>query len=271
MQISLLKGMFSLSLEEHRPTARVLDILELVSSSNKGYTLTEIALAVNSPKSTILPIVRTLCQRKFIMLNKDTSRYIVSVNAFVIGSSYLEDLSILNIIKEEMKSIVNVSSETCQMGILAKGDVLYIAKIDSPEPIRLMSFVGKKIPAYCTAIGKALLSRHTAEQLHLLYPQGLHSFTPQTITSFNRLYEDLQVIRQTNLATEMEEVTANIQCLAVPLCKDDHVIAAISVSIPLFRANPEKLALIEQLLLKTKKKIEPLFANVNLDTLFFSS
>jgi len=260
-----------LSFDEHRPTSRVLDILELLASSNEGHTLTEIAVAIDAPKSTILPIIRTLCHRKFISLNKMTSRYSISINAFVIGSSYLEDLNVLTIIKDEMQLIVNKCLETCQMGILVKGDVLYIAKIDSPEPIRLVSFAGKKIPAYCTALGKALLSRHSPQQLHQLYPQGLQAFTPQTITDFSILYTNLCQICVSNIATESEEITNNVQCLAVPLCKDNQVIAAISVSVPKFRATPEKMSLIRDLLLASQKKIEQIFINVNVDLLTFPS
>lgn len=260
-----------MSFDEHRPTSRVLDILELLASSNEGHTLTEIAVAIDAPKSTILPIIRTLCHRKFISLNKMTSRYSISINAFVIGSSYLEDLNVLTIIKDEMQLIVNKCLETCQMGILVKGDVLYIAKIDSPEPIRLVSFAGKKIPAYCTALGKALLSRHSPQQLHQLYPQGLQAFTPQTITDFSILYTNLCQICVSNIATESEEITNNVQCLAVPLCKDNQVIAAISVSVPKFRATSGKMSLIRDLLLASQKKIEQIFINVNVDLLTFPS
>ena len=50
----------------HRPTARVLDIMQLLSTSKEGCSLTEIATAISVPKSTIVPIIRTLCERRFI-------------------------------------------------------------------------------------------------------------------------------------------------------------------------------------------------------------
>ena len=51
---------------EHRPTERVLDILELLSNSEEGMTLTELAKALNAPKSSIMPLVHTMTARKFI-------------------------------------------------------------------------------------------------------------------------------------------------------------------------------------------------------------
>ena len=53
---------------EHRATSRVLDILEMLSSSNSGYTLTEIAKQINAPKSSIFPIIHTLEERHYISL-----------------------------------------------------------------------------------------------------------------------------------------------------------------------------------------------------------
>ena len=50
--------------EQHRATARVLDILETLSGSGTGMTLTELAQALQAPKSSLFPIVHTLEQRR---------------------------------------------------------------------------------------------------------------------------------------------------------------------------------------------------------------
>ena len=57
---------------EHRPTARVLNILELLAANQEGLTLTEIAEAIDAPKSSILPLIHTMAQRKFIFLDVHT-------------------------------------------------------------------------------------------------------------------------------------------------------------------------------------------------------
>lgn len=250
---------------EHRPTSRVLDILEVLASAKQGRTLTEIAAAIGAPKSSILPVVRTLCQRRFIALNRQSFRYTVSINAFVVGTSYLEHMDVLSLVKSEMRRIVDASSETCQMGTLVGGDVLYLIKIDSPEPIRLVSFVGKRLPAYCTALGKALLSNHSLDDLRLIYPDGLRAMTPRTITDVTALHSALRRIRETNIAADVEEITSDLQCLAVPLRKDGQVMAAISVSTPNFRAAPEKMDLIRRLLLNAQAKLERTFHELSID------
>lgn len=255
---------------EHRPTSRVLDILELLAFSSGGYTLTEIASAIDAPKSSIFPVIHTLLQRKFITIDKQTSKYTIGINTFAVGSSYLENLNVLNFITEEMQLIVDKCLETCQLGVLDKDKVLYIAKIDSPEPIRLISSVGKQLPAYCTALGKALLCDYSKEDLKELYPDGLPRHTLSTITDFDALYQQLSDIRETNIAMEFGEITEHIECVAVPIRKDGKVVLSISVSIPSFRATEEKVELIKKLLIPSKNKIENLLNKHDIDMSSFT-
>ena len=86
-------------------------------------------------------------------------------------------------IKTIMTNMVNVCSETCHYAILIEGDVLYLQKIDSPEPIRMFSSIGKRLPAYGTGLGKALLMDHNMDQLRSLYPNGLKKLTKNTASS----------------------------------------------------------------------------------------
>ncbi|ABR46727.1 Transcriptional regulator IclR-like protein [Alkaliphilus metalliredigens QYMF] len=254
-----------MSQEEHRSTARVLDILKLLAFSDKGYSLTEISKLIGAPKSSLFPIVQTLHKRNFIALDQSSSKYTIGLNSFIVGSSYIEHLDIVSYIREEMKTIVASCSETCQLGILHKNEVLYIAKVDSSQPIRLISYVGKKIPAYATALGKALLSQFTDEEVQILYPEALVPYTENTIVNIKELIHQLQAVRKTKIAYEKEEVAEHIQCIAVPLEKSNQIIAAISISIPIFRVNKEKLLEIEKQLLKSKERIEQLLDNINFD------
>lgn len=255
---------------EHKPTTRVLDILQLLSRSRDGFSLTEIANLIDVPKSTITPIIKTLCNRHFITINEATGKYVIGIASFIIGSAYLRDVDILSLIQPEMKKIVIKTSETCQLGILIDGEVLYLAKEDSPFPIRLISFVGKRLPAYCTAIGKALLSDCSAEKIAGFYPQGLTPVTAKTVTQVEKLHEQLAEIRQTQIAVEREEASENLVCLATPLTYDGKVMAAISVSIPTFRLTKEKEEAVREELLLSKKHLETLFMNLNIDEIKFS-
>jgi IclR family KDG regulon transcriptional repressor len=152
------------------------------------------------------------------------------------------------------------------MGIFDRGQVLYVAKVDSDDPIRIISYVGKRLPAYCTALGKALLCQKNIKELKKLYPDGLKKYTPNTITDFEVLADQLKEIKQTMIATENGEVNEQSDCISVPLFKGDDILAAISVSVPSFRMTEEKTELIKSMLLETKTKIETFFREHDIDS-----
>ncbi len=250
----------------HKPTERVLNILQLLSTNPEGFTLTEIAEAIQAPKSTIFPVIQTMLERRFISLNKSTLKYSIGISAFCIGASYSSGKNVLDFIKKEMEYIVGKINETCQMGILDGGNVLYVLKEDSMRTdIRLVSHIGKRLPAYCTAIGKALLQEYDLEELKALYPDGLKPMTEKTITDFEVLAEQLKKINEDKIATDFEEVTKYLVCLAVPLSAQGKTIASISISLPIFRATEEKVNLAKQLLLNAKEKIETYFSAIHAD------
>lgn len=255
---------------EHRPTTRVLDILELLAEVPNGLSLTEIAEAISAPKSSILPLMHTLADRKFIFYDKATQKYTIGIATFSVGSSYIQQMSSMQFIQSEMHHLTSSCGETSQLGIRDGDSVLYLAKVDSPEPIRLISFVGKHLPLYCTALGKSLLCDFTLDELEQLYPNGLEPYTPNTITDIHVLFEQLQQVKQCNIAQEHEEVNLNLQCISTPLRKNNKVIAALSVSVPVFRSNAEKEARIIQLLHEKRRLIEMYFHNYNIDPGTFS-
>lgn len=252
---------------EHRATSRVLDILEMLSSSNDGYTLTEIAKQIKAPKSSIFPIIHTLEDRHYISLQQSSGKYRIGISAFAVGSTYFNSKSILSHISAAMHELVSVCNETCSMGVLNGSNVLYVAKIDSPQSLRLVTHVGKKIPANCTALGKALLSRTNFEEMKEIFPPQMLSCTRYSITDINKFYEQVRNVENEGFAYENQEFAEQIICIAVPIVKDGSVLYAISVSIPSFRCDSKKLITVKNELKKLKLKTELLLRNYSGDIL----
>lgn len=250
---------------DHRPTTRILDILELLAKTQHGLSLTEIAEAISAPKSSILPLMHTLADRKFVFYHKETQTYTIGIAAFCVGTSYVQQRSSIEFIRSEMQHITDSCGETCQLGVKDGDSVLYLVKVDSPEPIRLVSYVGKRFPLYCTALGKALLCDSSLDELNRLYPQGLISYTPFTVKDTCTLFDEIQRVRQCGIAMEREEVSLNLQCISTPLRKNGKIIAAVSVSFPTFRHSPEKENQIIQLLQEKRNMIETYFSNYHVD------
>lgn len=244
--------------DEHRSTARVLSILSILSLEKEGLTLAELAQRLHAPKSSLFPIVHTMADQNFIFYHEAAQKYTIGLNSYLVGISYMSRHNVIERIKDEMKYIVQQCSEICQFGILEHNLVLYLAKVDSPEPVRLSSDIGKRLPAYCTSLGKALLSLCSLEDLRQLYPEPLVPYTANTVKTLEELYCQLVNVRETSIALEQGETHPDISCIAVPLVRNHQVAASISVSVPTFRFTREKREQIETLLLMTKPKLEKL-------------
>lgn len=243
-------------MELHNPTKRVLDILELLSKKNQGLTLNEISKSLNIPKSTISPILQTLTLTHFILKDETTLNYFIGVNAFKVGYSFLEHFNTLETIKKYMLAIVDEIDEICQLGILDHTDVIYIAKIEPVQAIKLESSVGKSLPAHATALGKALLSKYSEKEIKELYKNGMKKLTENTTSDIASLLKQIDIIKKTNVAHEVSESKDEIECVAVALKIKDTIFASISVSIPIYRSSKKKIESIKKILLKAKLDIE---------------
>lgn len=243
-------------MEVHNPTLRVIKILELLMDHPEGMTLTEIAKNCNMPKGSISPIIHTLAAFKFLKGDELTGRYSIGIRCYEIGSEYISQMDASDEIKEVTKKIVARCNETAHFAVLDGSDVVYLMKQDSSEAIRMVSSIGKRIPAYSTAIGKALLSGKSDEEINNLYPNGLSKITENTITDMDILYSQMKDIRESSMAFEKEESSLNITCIAVTIERHGEVVAALSVSVPIFRATEEKKEQIKEVLLKAKKEVE---------------
>lgn len=239
----------------HKPTERVLDILSVLASEKKGLSLTEISERTDIPKSTLSPIISTLNKRKFISKNSE-NLYNIGVNTYITGESYLGKSDLYELIKNYMVDIVDECNEICQMGILNKDEVLYIAKEEPERSIQLVSHVGKLLPIHSTALGKVLVSKYSDEEIKSLLGENLEPINERTITNIDDFIKEVHKVREDNYGCDMRETSEDIECIAIPIEKDGEIITALSISIPIYRSSKEKLEDIKNLLLKYKKDIE---------------
>lgn len=218
----------------HQPTLRVLEVLQAVAKDSSSKQLSDFSKELNIPKSTLHPILQTLCENRYLYQD-ELGRYRAGTALFSIGASFSGSFPLLDYVGQELEQLVQTFRETCFFGALVQGDVLYLCKQDSPHPLRFLTEAGRRLPAYATGIGKALLLEHTPAQLQALYPHELRPLTGNTITDLPRLQEQLEEGRDRGFTWELEESTESVRCFGVPIRKNGKITAAISMAIPLFR------------------------------------
>lgn len=222
----------------HQPTERVIKIFELAASSAEGKRLADFSVELDIPKSTLLPILTTLCERHY--LSRESDRYYLGAALFSLARSFGKESSAMDQVHRELVALVEKFGETCYFGIPDGGNVLYLDKVDSPNPLRMLTTIGRRLPAYATGIGKALLMGKSEKELHMLYPNQLTPLTPNTVTDISFLSRQLATAERDGYAWECEESTEFIRCFAVPIKKLGATVAAISIAVPIFRYDESK-------------------------------
>jgi len=96
----------------------------------------------------------------------------------------------------------------------------------------MVSRIGALVPAHCTGQGKALLAYSPRDKVEkIINTYGLHRYTPNTITTSNELFAELQNIRKCGYAIDNSEHEKHIHCIALPILNEfNELEAAISIT-----------------------------------------
>ena len=143
---------------------RAIDILELLSKSKEGYTLTQLSTVLDSPKSSIFDIMKTLVFKNMVLEDNQSgvTRYKIGLQSFLIGSSYINDIDLVNIARNDLIDFANKMQATTFMAILDDNMVTYIYKYESERSIITTANIGtrRSIPVSYTHLLKKSDSNH---------------------------------------------------------------------------------------------------------------
>jgi len=166
----------------------------------------------------------------------------------------------IDLVKEAnpyIRELANKCNETVHLGVLENTNVLYLAKEESSQTIRMISYVGKKSPLHCTGLGKVLLSYlPSKDRKKILDAIELPRFTENTITNKKKLEEELERIEKEGVALDREENEKDVRCIAAPIRNyQGKVVAAVSISSPSYRIKEENQNHLKEELVTTCQKI----------------
>lgn len=235
--------------------SRALDILELFldapTSANAeaewppdALNAPEIGKRLGLPRTTVHEILGTLVDRGYLTVAPgQPNRYRLGIRLFQLGGRFAEQLDLAREAQTVAAQVAAECDETVHVAVLDGTDVIYIAKVDSTHSVRMVSALGRRLPAHCTAVGKMLLSCLRPQDLAARLPADdtLTAMTPQSITSAAALRAQLAEIRARGLAFDDCESNDAVHCVAAPV--RDHtgaVIAAMSISVPSPRWDAER-------------------------------
>ncbi|UOQ59178.1 IclR family transcriptional regulator [Leucobacter rhizosphaerae] len=221
---------------------KAVDILEYIAAAPRpGVTLAECTGILGFSKATTQRMLLTLARRNLLHFDEELGVYSLGMLTAKLGSEYLSRLDTRKAALPVLRDLVTESGETAHLGVLSGTDVVYIELVDSPQPIRIFSKVGDSIPAYATAIGKAILAQLPSDVRQEHLPEVLSGRTSRTITTFEALHLDLAQTRERGYAIDNGENRDGIRGFAAPIYDfTGSVCAALSLAGPTARIDSEE-------------------------------
>lgn len=237
---------------------RALDVIETLSTKAPrfGMTLTELAAELELPKSTVTRILGNLEMRGFV--EEDAlRRFRVGIRLFTIGGQALANSNLRSTARPFLEDLSARVGESAYLGMIDMDHVLYIDRIESPQPVKSLSPIGSHRPLNATAMGKVLLSQMPRQEaLNLLSAAPLSSRTPRTVSNIDELMTQLEEIARTGVAVDVGEWDDGLTCIAAPLRGADRsVVGSLGVSGPSWRMNESRWNDVSRILLQCADEV----------------
>jgi len=224
-----------------KSAVRTVELLEyLAARQDSPARLREISDALAMPRSSAHALLRTLVAQGWVRSDATGTLYGIGVRALLVGTSYLDTDPYLPLITPFLDDLRNELDETFHVARLDGTDVVYLATRESKQYTRTSSRVGRRLPAYATALGKALLAERFGTDRDEHVPAALKPLTAKTIVDRGVLDDVLDDVRVRGYATDDEENTSGLRCFAVALRYCRPAQDAISASVPVGRLNPQR-------------------------------
>jgi IclR family KDG regulon transcriptional repressor len=160
-----------------RAVERALDILLCFSRQTPELSMSQIALQVGMHKSTVHRLLATLEDKNFVERDSTTGMYRLGINLLHMAYLTLEQNDLRHICHPFLRHLKDQFRETVNLSMLDGTDMVYLDVIESPQRVKLAAATGQRLPAFCTASGKAFLAYSTSEIVLQVIGQGLPAHT----------------------------------------------------------------------------------------------
>ncbi|MGH8261734.1 MAG: IclR family transcriptional regulator domain-containing protein [Steroidobacteraceae bacterium] len=214
-----------------RSLVRGLHVIQAFSRARQPYTSAELSRVTGLSRAVVRRCLYTLREAGYI--EAEDHRYHLRAKVLTLGRSFERPSSLSVVARPVLEELSAHTRGACSVGVLEEGMVLYVARVTSRSD-GLALGVGSRTPAYCTAMGRVLLSSLTEQRATAeIAKVALAPPTRFTLTSLQRLLRILEHVRTAGYAVNDRELRADLRAIAVPVRnRAGAVVAAMSVSAP---------------------------------------
>jgi IclR family transcriptional regulator, pca regulon regulatory protein len=221
--------------------ARGLEVIAAFTSQNEQLTLADIAKLVKLSRATVRRYLLTLENLGYV---EASGRYFrLSPRVLILAQAYLSSSLLPRVAQPFLERLSSSLDESCLVAILNGDEVIYVARSARKRMTSMVRDVGAHLPAYCTSVGRVLLSNLSEDELdRYLQRAELRAFTPLTIVDKGQLRQELAAVRQQGYSIIDQELEHGLLSLGVPLINSSgRSVAAMSVSTQVTRTGVDRL------------------------------
>jgi IclR family acetate operon transcriptional repressor len=229
--------------------ANALRVLEyLVEEGEAG--VSDVGREVGVTVGTSHRLLATLVAAGFVEQNSANRRYRPSRKLATMAHKVRTALSAHDIAHRQLVDLVAVVDETVNLAVLSDTSVLYVDKVTSDRPFGIEAKVGSRLPAYCTALGKALVAHHDPSTWKAYLHRSAQRSAlesgpaPPALPAFR---SELRAVLEQGYAVDAGEFLPDVYCVAAPIHgPEGRVVAALSISAPRSRFEADRARLIDE-------------------------
>lgn len=214
--------------------ARAARLLEVLAEAKAPQTATAIAVRLGLPKSTAHGLCMTLAQAGLVE-RFENGGFHLGIRVVDLAHAYLSRTDLSSEFARIVEALRPLPEESVVLSVLDGADVVYVACRNGARPFGFHFQIGMRLPAHCTATGKAMLATLADDRLAGLFQHGpMPRLTDQSITEPAPLRANLATSRAQGYAVDNEETRLGMVCVGAPVfgASEMQAIAAVGVSLP---------------------------------------
>lgn len=210
--------------------AKGLSVMEILAAHPAGLSLTEVADRAGLTRAGARRLLLTLVATGYA--TQDGRRFILSPRLIALARNWVAGASLWSFAEPFMREVSRTLGESCSAAILSGHDVVYVARVAGARIVSVGLHVGTRLPAYCTSMGRVLLSELGDDDLStLLANAGIEAKTTKTLTDRAALSAAIRRVRSDGYSIVDEELELGLRSIAVPIRDlSGRIVAAINVS-----------------------------------------
>ncbi|MDB5650338.1 MAG: putative transcriptional regulatory protein [Hyphomicrobiales bacterium] len=230
--------------------ARAASILRTLESHPDGLSLGQIAKSVQLARSTVQRIVAALAAEDFVIASGPGD---VRIGPGLVRIAASVASNTAELIRPHLRALGDEVGETVDLAVLSGGSTVFVDQVPGRHRLVALSAVGERFPLHCTANGKAILACFSAEDADDLIEKSLAEHPDHPIVDRAALLAELDGIRRTHLAVDLEEHGEGISALGTALLDLFGRPIAISIPVPSQRFAEQRDGLAKSLLAFRKR------------------